>query len=190
MAAPASEHETGHQPMGETTIGGDIAGGALCVAAALAGHFVLVPFGVYVPDSVAGTLDSPAVLPLIMFTALGLLGAALLANGLSARRAAGLGPGRSAADWRKALGMLGICAGYLALIVVVGLPVASAIGLIVTLRYFGGRRWHVMVPIGIIVPALLWAFFVYVVHVSMPPALIELGAVWNAVPHVAGSQAA
>jgi hypothetical protein len=165
--------------MDKATLGGDIGGGAACVAAALLGHLVVVPFGVYVPDSVAGTLDSPAIMPRIMFTALGLLGALLLGSGLRARARSVPDPGRSAADWRKAFGMLAICAGYLAMIFVVGLPLASVIILVVTLRYFGGHKWQLMLPIGIVVPAVLWLFFVYVVHVYMPPALIEFGQLYG-----------
>lgn len=175
MGVSAPENQAGARPMDEATLRGDIGGGVTCVAIALLGHFLLVPFGVYVPDSVAGTLDSPAVMPRIMFTALGLLGALLLGSGLRARASAIADPGRSAADWRKAFGMLAICAGYLAMIFVIGLPLASIISLIVALRYFGGHKWQVMLPIGILVPAVLWMFFVYVVHVSMPPALLELG---------------
>jgi nitrate/nitrite transporter NarK len=64
--------------------------------------------------------------------------------------------------------------------VVIGLPIASAIALVATLRYFGGRRWAVMVSLGIVVPAVLWFFFVHVVHVPMPPALLEIGRVHDA----------
>jgi hypothetical protein len=76
--------------------------------------------------------------------------------------------------------MLAICAGYMALMVVIGLPIASAIALVATLRYFGGRRWAVMVSLGIVVPAVLWFFFVHVVHVPMPPALLEIGQLHDA----------
>jgi hypothetical protein len=181
MDRAAPEDDNGVRPMDAATPGGDVAAGAACVAAAVLGHLALVPFGVYVPDSVAGTLDSPAVMPLIMLTALGLLGAALLGSGLRARASSvPTAHGRPAADWRKAGGMLAICAGYMALMVVIGLPIASAIALVATLRYFGGRRWAVMVSLGIVVPAVLWFFFVHVVHVPMPPALLEIGQLHDA----------
>lgn len=176
--------------MDEPTVGGDVVGGALCIAGALIGHFVLVPLGVYVPESVAGTLDSPAVMPLIMFTALGLFGALLLVNGMRASAITDTGRKRSPADWRRAFGMVGICAGYLALIVLIGLPIASGIGLAAALWYFGERKLSLMVPLCIVVPAVLWLFFVHVVHVSMPPAVIELGQLHEPAPPVVGRQTA
>ena len=182
MGETTSENQAGPRPMDQPRIAGDVAVGAACVAAAAVGHLVLVPYGVYVPDSVAGTLDSPAVMPLIMFTALGLLGAVLLGGALQARKLAVVEVGRSAADWRKANGMLAVCAGYLAAVFVVGLPVASAVGLFVALWYFGERRWLLMALVAVVVPAALWLFFVHVVHVSMPPALLELGGFQGTAP--------
>jgi hypothetical protein len=120
-------------------------------------------------------------MPLIMFTALGLFGAALLGTALRARkRSAPSAHGRPAADWRKAGGMLAICFAYMVMMVLIGLPIASAIALVATLWYFGGRRWAVMVSLGIAVPAVLWFFFVHVVHVPMPPALLEIGQLHDA----------
>jgi len=165
--------------MDQPTVGGDIATGAACVVGAVIGDFVLVPHGVYVPESVAGTLDSPAVMPVIMFTALGLLGAVLLAKALKARHGAAVAAARSIDDWRRAGGMLAICALYLGTIFVVSLPIASAIGLFAALWYFGERKWGLMLLVAIITPAALWLFFVYVVNVSMPQAIFELVNVYG-----------
>ncbi len=162
------------QPMDQPTVAGDIAAGVACVMAAAIGDLVVVPRGVYVPQSVAGTLDSPAAMPLIMFSALGLLGAVLLAKSVKARTVAAASHGRTAQDWRRAGSMLAICALYLGAIFVVGLPIASAIALFAALWYFGERKWGLMLLIAIITPAALWLFFVYVVNVSMPQAIFEL----------------
>ena len=165
--------------MDQPTVAGDIAAGVACVMAAAIGDLVVVPRGVYVPQSVAGTLDSPAVMPVVMFTALGLLGAVLLAKALKARHAAADRSARATDDWRRAGGMLAICALYLGAIFVVGLPIASAIGLFAALWYFGERTWGLMLLVAIITPAALWLFFVYVVNVSMPNAIFELVDVYG-----------
>lgn len=170
-----------HQPTGL----GDFVAGIACLVLALIGAFVVVPVWVYVPEKVAGTVDSPAVMPLLMLGLIGLLGALLLfkiwLSGDTRQTH------RSVQDWSRAAGMMAICAGYLILIFVVGLPIATGLSLAAAMNYFGERRWVIVVPVAILTPLILWSFFAYVAQVPMPRPLIELVGIAHAHQHSAGS---
>lgn len=153
---------------------GDAIAGALCLAAAAIGAFLIVPAWVYVPEKVAGTIDSPAVMPLLMLALLALFGAVLLAQ--TVRNQAASESHRTRRDWMRAGGMIAVCGLYLALILIIGLPVATVIALTAAMFYFGERRWRVVLPVAVATPLLLWTFFAYVVQVPMPQPLLRLGA--------------
>lgn len=152
---------------------GDFAAGSICLLTTFAGAFIAVPIWVYVPDTVAGTPDSPAVMPLLMLGLIGLLGALLL---IQTWRVDGAEPShRTSQDWLRAGGMIAVCAGYLFLILAIGLPLATAVSLGAAMLYFGERRWALMLPVAIVTPLLLWAFFAYVAQVPMPRPMLQLG---------------
>lgn len=163
---------------------GDLMTGTICVVAALLGCIVFVPVWVYVPDSVAGTWNSPAVMPQAMFVLLGIFGALLAIRGFWAGGVASR-PSGDAAVWRRVGAMLGICFAYLLGILLIGLPIASGLALAATLLLFGERRWIVATLVAVLVPLLLWFFFVKVAAVPMPDPVLKLAdsrpgiPVWN-----------
>ena len=61
---------------------GDVIAAALCLIAGLGGYFVVVPFAVYVPQQFAGTANSPAFLPNVMFILLAALSALYLVQSI------------------------------------------------------------------------------------------------------------
>ena len=61
-----------------------------------------------------------------------------------------------------------ICIGYIGAIYVVGMTLASALCVAATIYYFGERRAWVICAIAIILPALLWYFFVKIAHILFP----------------------
>lgn len=168
-AGPESTAADFDQPTGF----GDAVSGVLCLITAAAGALFIVPAWVYVPEKVAGTIDSPAVMPLLMLGLLALFGAVLLTE--TVRKDAVRQTHRTRRDWVRAGGMMAICALYLALILVIGLPVATGITLVAAMLYFGERRWVVVLPVAAAIPLLLWAFFAYVVQMPMPQPLLRLG---------------
>ena len=46
---------------------GDVVAAVLCLLVGLAGYYLIVPAAVYVPSKVAGTANSPAFLPNVLF---------------------------------------------------------------------------------------------------------------------------
>jgi len=159
----------------ETATGlGDLALAASCLISAGLGYFVLVPRWVYVPAKVAGTLDSPAFFPQALFILLALLAGLLLVQSLFAVSRIAAESRAPPADWRRAGTMLAICLFYLGAVFLIGLPLASAVSMALTLLYFGERRLLVVGLTSVLLPMLLWLFFVKVALVPMPTPLIEL----------------
>lgn len=159
----------------ETATGlGDLALAASCLISAGLGYFVLVPRWVYVPAKVAGTLDSPAFFPQALFILLALLAGLLLVQTLLAVSRIAAESRAPRADWRRAGTMLAICLFYLCAVFLIGLPVASAVSMALTLLYFGERRLFVVGLASVLLPMLLWLFFVEIALVPMPKPLIEL----------------
>lgn len=147
---------------------GDVIAAVLCLLAGLLGYFVVVPAAVYVPAKFAGTANSPAFLPNVMFVILAVLGAAYLVLSLIARHRAAAEGRVSPSDWALAGGTALICIGYVAAIHAVGMTLASALAVAATIYYFGERRPMVIASIALILPMLLWYFFVKIAHILFP----------------------
>jgi hypothetical protein len=61
-----------------------------------------------------------------------------------------------------------ICIFYVIAIFLVGMTFASALCITVAVLYFGERRAWLIAAIAIILPALLWYFFVEIAHILFP----------------------
>lgn len=153
---------------------GDIVAAALCLSVALVGYFVLVPVAVYVPSKFAGTINSPAFLPNVLFAMLGGLSALYLVHSLMVRGRTSRAERRRLSDWTLAAGTALICVGYVVAIYVVGMTVASALSVAVAIYYFGERRILIIAAISVVLPALLWLFFVKVAYVLMPTPIVPV----------------
>ncbi len=172
--AGAPAHRSESPPVGlETiTLRGDVIAGAICLIVALAGYFIVVPAWVYIPAQFKGTINSPALMPQALFVLLGIFSAVYLLRGINKYRVSdrqGLAP---LSDWALAAGTILICAAYLGAIYVVWFPVASALCLVAAQYYFGERRWGVILAIAILLPVLLWLFFVKIALIVMPTPMI------------------
>jgi hypothetical protein len=172
--AGAPAHGSELSPVGLETITfrGDVIAGAICLMVALAGYFIVVPAWVYIPAQFKGTINSPALMPQALFILLGLFSAVYLLRGFNKFRESdrqGLAP---LSDWGLAAGTIGICAAYLGAIYVVGLPVASALCLVAAQYFFGERRWGIILAMAILLPVLLWLFFVKIALIMLPAPMI------------------
>ncbi len=172
--ASSPAHQSEPPPVGlETiTLRGDVIAAAICLIGALAGYFIVVPAWVYVPAQFKGTINSPALMPQALFVLLGIFSAVYLLRGFNKYRVSdrqGLAP---LSDWALAAGTILICAAYLGAIYVVGFPVASALCLVAAQYYFGERRWGVILAIAILLPVLLWLFFVKIALIVLPTPMI------------------
>ena len=153
---------------------GDVIVAALCLIAGLGGYFVVVPFAVYVPQQFAGTANSPAFLPNVMFILLAALSALYLVQSIiiyQREAAQGRTPG---ADWALAGGTALICIGYIFAIHMIGMTVASALAVAATTFYFGERRPMLIATIAVILPMLLWYFFVKIAYILFPSSWLGI----------------
>lgn len=154
------------------TVRGDVIAGAVCLTGALAGYFVLVPAWVYVPVQFKGTINSPALMPQVLFVLMGVFSAVYFLRSLNKYRLTSREGWTPVSDWTLAAGTVLICAAYLGAIYVVGFPVASALCLVAGQYYFGERRWVIIITIAIVLPALLWLFFVKIANIMLPTPMI------------------
>ena len=147
---------------------GDVIAAILCIVVGLAGYFLIVPAAVYVPSKVAGTANSPAFLPDVLFLLLTSLSVIYLIQSLSdfLRQPA---QGRvETTDWMLAGGTALICIGYITAIIFFGMTLGAALGVTAMTYYFGERRPWVIGTIAILLPILLWYFFEKIAHVLFP----------------------
>lgn len=153
---------------------GDVVAAAACLAGGLIGYFILVPNAVYVPSRFAGTANSPAFLPNVLFLILIVLSVIYLIQSLIIHlREPAQGRARLS-DWGLAGGTALLCIGYVAAIHIVGMTLASAICVAVTIYYFGERRPVIIGAIALILPALLWYFFVKIAHILFPTSWLGI----------------
>lgn len=153
---------------------GDSIAASLCLIGGLVGYFLVVPAAVYVPPQFAGTANSPAFLPNVLFLLLAALSVIYLVYSVAAQlRNPTQGWARSS-DWMLAGGTALICIGYIVAIYVIGMTIGSALCVAATMYYFGERRPWVIGTIAIILPTLLWYFFVKVAHILLPPSLLGI----------------
>ena len=170
--APSRRSELPPVGLETITLRGDVIAGAICLITALAGYFIVVPAWVYVPAQFKGTINSPALMPQALFMLMGLFSAVYLLSSFNKYRRSdrqGLAP---LSDWALAAGTILICLAYLGAIYVVGFPVASALCLVVAQYYFGERRWGIILAVAILLPALLWLFFVKIALITLPTPMI------------------
>ena len=153
---------------------GDVIAAVLCLMFGLVGYFVFIPMAVYVPEQFVGTGNSPAFLPKVMFILLGVLSALYLGQSLIVyKREAQQGHVRTS-DWLLAGGTALICIGFIIAIHIVGMTVGAGLTVAITIFYFGERRPLVIAGIAIILPLLLWYFFVKIAHILFPSSWLGL----------------
>jgi putative tricarboxylic transport membrane protein len=163
---------------------GDVIAAALCLATGLGGYFVVVPMAVYVPAQFAGTANSPAFLPNVMFVLLVAFSALYLIQSLIVYRREAPEGRVQASDWALAGGTALICIGYIIAIHAVGMTLGSALAVAATIYYFGERRPALIASIAIILPLALWYFFVKIAHILFPTPWLGIMEWLEAAGHV------
>lgn len=61
-----------------------------------------------------------------------------------------------------------LLAGYLWAMTRVGMVVASALGILLLGYAYGERRWRILIPVALLLPIVLYLFFVYVAGIPIP----------------------
>lgn len=153
---------------------GDVVAAASCLGVGLAGYFLVIPNAVYVPPAFVDTANSPAFLPKLVCILLTGLSVTYLLKSLTALRGEPAQGHASPADWGLAGAMTLICIVYVGAIMLVGMTIASAACVAGAIALFGERRLAVIVPIAIVLPTLLWYFFVTLANILLPTPALEL----------------
>ena len=161
---------------------------AIVLIAAL-GCFLAIPVGITVPDGVEIRALSPDFWPLIVMIALGIAGASLALQGwFGSRKGSGqesdqgtettsdpeteniLPLGKAAT--RVAVFMAVLFAIYFA-IPLIGMAAATIPALGFLAWFAGERRWKIIAPLAVILPLVLYYFFVYVANVPIPLGVFD-----------------
>ena len=165
--------------------------GVAIVALALFGLFVAIPLGVDAPENIEVRPLAPDFWPFIVLVFAGLAGVVVALEGFFDRKrriaalagGAAIKPGIDIEDkeqerppaeaaLRVAAAIGGLFMLYFAL-PYTGIVLGTMFLLLFMLRFTGERRWHVILPITILLPLLLYVFFVYVANVPMPLGIFE-----------------
>ena len=152
--------------------------GIIVIALAIVGTFFFIPKGVVLPEDIETRALSPDFWPLTIMIILGLAGIALTvqakfgntpqSDGDDESQMRPLGEGLI----RVILLIAGLLAMYF-LIPHIGMVIACAITFALMTLFAGERRMKYIIPIAILLPVLLYVFFVYVANVPLPTGVFE-----------------
>ncbi len=149
----------------------------IIIALALIGTFFFIPKGVVLPDDIETRALSPDFWPLTIMILLGVAGIALTIQSRYGKAAADdeaelvmrpLGEGLI----RVAMVILWLIGMYYA-IPHIGMPIACALTFAAMTLFAGERRLKYILPITVLLPLLLYLFFVYVANVPLPVGVFE-----------------
>ena len=165
--------------------------GLAVVVLSLVGLFVAIPLGVDAPEDIEVRPLAPDFWPFIVLVFAGLAGAVVTLEGLVSRRKWTHAPdvgsktetgseeeapeqdrpaAEAAARVAATIGALFLL--YFAL-PYTGIVAGCMLLLLFMLRFTGERRWHIILTITVVLPLLLYVFFVYVANVPMPMGIFE-----------------
>lgn len=173
----------------------DLILGAILCALTLFLYFVLIPVGVDAPDVIQNPALSPRLWPEIIVIGLGLMSVLMLVkSAVKLRRGLaeepheldiveqareGGGDVDPSMEWQGRPGLIKTLIGVAllfalyGLLQLLGLVVASVIATVVFAILYGDRRWYLIVPIAILLPLILFAFFEYVASVPIPMGIFR-----------------
>ena len=136
---------------------------------------VLIPQGIVEPKKVKYAALSPSYYPRFVAIALIALGLAVSVRSLLPRRVGDAAIEQTAhpnAIVRTVI-VFGILAIYATVIPYLGFIVASTLVLITMLWLAGERRWYCLLPIAVLLPVLLYFFFLKVANVPIPLGILS-----------------
>lgn len=152
-----------------------ILGAALSLLAVLL-WTVLIPLGVVVPKGATNLYLAPDFWIRIITGAMLAVGLLILANGLRRTTDGGSGgpaPGARGTGALKVCGAGAIFGLYYASIDFLGVIVSSALALLAASLLYGERRLQITLPLALVLPTLLYFFFLKVASIPMPVGILE-----------------
>ena len=156
--------------------------GLILLVVSLVGMFVLIPNGVDSPGEVEFRALSPSFWPSIVIAVVGLCGATIFVQGFLRRNESAEQAEALADDdedevqnviWNKYIITIIVLFAFYYSIQYIGLPLAAMIVLPFFIIFGGERKVLNYLPIALILPTVLYLFFVYVASVPIPLGLFE-----------------
>ena len=154
------------------TVRGDLVAALISLVFSAVGLIILTPAFVFVPEKFIGTVNSPAFLPKLLFVLLMFLSIIYLFQSIGNYRKHGGGAHSKLYDWFLALGVAAVCTAYIIAVFIIGMTLASMLGIAALTYYFGERRPLVISTLSISIPIFLWFFFEKIANVYLPKGLI------------------
>ena len=154
------------------TVRGDVMASLISLVFGALGLIILTPAFVFVPDKFIGTVNSPAFLPNLLFVLLVFLSLLYLFQSISNYRKHGGGTHSKLYDWFLALGVAAVCTVYITAVFIIGMTLASMLGIAALTYYFGERRPLIISTLSISIPILLWFFFEKIANVYLPKGVM------------------
>lgn len=152
----------------------DLAAGFLILGMGLLTLFVLIPYGVVDQKSVQFAAQSPRFYPRIVSIALIVLGLAVTGRAwlTGAPQSGAVSDQRPDAAFRIAL-VFGLLIAYAATVSWLGFILSSAIAMMVAFYLAGEKRLYLTIPMAVLIPVLLYFFFLKVARVPIPTGVLE-----------------
>ncbi|MDB3861053.1 tripartite tricarboxylate transporter TctB family protein [Paracoccaceae bacterium] len=154
------------------TVKGDVVASLISLVFGALGLIILTPAFVFVPEKFAGTVNSPAFLPRLLFVILIFLSVLYLCQSIVTFKKYGGGANSKLYDWFLALGVAAVCTAYIIAVFFIGMTLASMLGIAALTYYFGERRPLIISTLSISIPILLWFFFEKIANVYLPKGVM------------------
>ncbi len=151
----------------------DVVAGALILAIGLIFVFILIPIGVDEPRRVKYAALSPTYYPRIVAFILVVIGAAVLARAVFRPTATEMDSEAHPTGARRLLGISTILVAFALLLTPLGFVLASALALFAAIWLAGEQRIHISAAISVILPVLLYFFFLKVARIPIPLGVLK-----------------
>jgi len=162
----------------------EIGVGIAAMAIAALGWFVVIPLGIDLPQNIKIRALSPDFWPRIVMAILAIAGAVIAVQGFLESRAADREDTAAGGDdtiEHPPVVLAGRVVFALALLFVfyagifqLGIVVCSALIIVIFTLVLGQRQWRYILPLAVVLPLVLYFFFVQVAHVPMPLGIFEV----------------
>ncbi|MEB8431746.1 tripartite tricarboxylate transporter TctB family protein [Cocleimonas sp. KMM 6892] len=143
-------------------------------------YFVLIPHGIKVPKNLDNIMLSPAFWPTIITAVISLMGVLLMIPERIKPETDGKGDhedDENRTPWKTRIPRLMVITvvlfGFYFFIEQLGMVVPGIIIIFFLMVFAGYRRWWLMVMLSILVPVILYLFFVNVANIPIPLGVFE-----------------
>ena len=151
----------------------DVIAGMLILAIGLVFVFILIPIGVDEPRRVKYAALSPSYYPRIVAIILVVIGTAVAARAVLRPTAAETDSETHPAAALRLSGISAILIAFAILLTPLGFIVASALALFAAIWLAGEQRVHINAAISVMLPVLLYFFFLKVARIPIPLGVLK-----------------